>query len=75
MDSLTRDDMKTPAKKAAASKMIKLYEIRRWTSDTGCSKRIGAKLLPRAKALAVVRFLKARKVPAFSAALKVRVAA
>lgn len=56
-------------------KMRKMYEVRYYPNDLGYSRSVGFKerLLPRAKALRVVKFLKKRGIHAFIAPLNVAV--
>lgn len=72
MDTLSRDDMKkTRATKSGKVNTVTRYEIRRWSG--GSSEAIGWKrsLHARSAALAIVRFLTARGVMAYCAALRV----
>jgi hypothetical protein len=70
-DTLTRDDMKAPAKVAAQVKTRKLYAVRRYVGSASVQVGFKMRLLPRSDALAVVRFLKARGVDAYAAAMTV----
>ena len=65
MDILTR--MQTTIQAPKKLKKVTLYQVRRWTDGSSAHVGFKMRLLTRHRALAIVRFLKARGVEAYVA--------